>query len=255
MKIILVSVLALALMLVFAACGASKAPLPSSQEAATPPASGEQPQSGLPQASGEEPPAEPEALEDPDGAMIDAHSDVQGDMETHNSWYDEENELLLSYPNVFEPIGERDADGYMRFKSLQTEGVELVYWVTPNTYGYTPSEFIASASYNDMLELEGNAVIGRFDDLYQETGEVVPTAYYWVVDIEWIVNVAIYCDTPEYRDVIYEDLKNAAVFIESIAGIDVKGYTADDVTLSFNENYNIAGLQCCGDTNSFSRAV
>jgi hypothetical protein len=168
-------------------------------------------------------PEESESSDASDNALAEAHEDVQGDMENHNSWYDEEKELLLSYPNVFEPIGELDADGYMRFKSLQTEGVELVYWVTPNTYEYTPAEFIADGIYDDMLELEGNAVIGRFDDLYQETGEIVPTAYYWVVDTEWIVNVAIHCDTPEYRDVVYEDLQNSAVFVESVAGIEVMG--------------------------------
>jgi hypothetical protein len=40
-----------------------------------------------------------------------------------------------------------------------------------------------------------------------------------VVDIDWIVNVSIICDTPEYAEIIYDDLQNGAVFIESVAGI------------------------------------
>ena len=231
MKKYIVPVLAIALMTMLAACGggsvpeapvSSQAPVPSSS---APPA----PVSSVPPAPSEPEPSEPapseeeEASAEPESGLVEAHEDVQGDTETHNSWYDEENELLLSYPNVFEPVGELDADGYMRFKSLQTEGVSLGYWVTPNTYEYTPAEFIADGVYDDMLELEGNAVIGKFDDLYQETGEIVPTAYYWVVDTDRIVNVSIFCDTPEYRDVVYEDLKNAAVFVESTAGIEVMG--------------------------------
>jgi hypothetical protein len=148
---------------------------------------------------------------------------AKGDMETHNSWYDAEYELLLSYPNVFEPVGELDADGYMRFKSLQTEGVELVYWVTPNTYEETPADFMDRVNAQDMLELEGNAVIGKLDDMDQITGEHTLSVCYWVVDVDWIVNVSIACDTPEYADVIYNGLQNSDVFIENMAGIEVMG--------------------------------
>ncbi len=160
--------------------------------------------------------AEPGAEPAPD--MVEAHEDVMGDMDIYNTYYDEENELLLSYPNVFAPEGKPDEDGYMRFPSLQTEGSELVYWVTPNTYKESPVDFMERLGLDEMMELEGNAVIGKMEDMDQETGEYTLSVCFWVVDTERIVNVSINCDMPEYAAIIYEELQNYAVFIESVVG-------------------------------------
>ncbi len=166
-----------------------------------------------------QPLAKPEVLNsDIESGLTEAHEDVQGDIKTHNTYYDEENELLLSYPVVFSPDGEPDPNGYMRFPSLQDD-CELLYWVTPNTYEESPAEFMERIGSESMAELEGNAVIGKMNDIDQQTGEGILIVCYWVVDTETIVNVEIICDTPEYAETVFGDLQNSAVFIESVAGI------------------------------------
>jgi len=213
-------ILLIALIITFvSACGNNPA---SETPSAAPTVSQAQPSSSSnppeePQKSSE--PEQPEKSVDPDAGLKEAHEDVMGDLETYNTYHDEENALLLSYPNVFSAEGELDQNGYVRFRSHQDDS-ELLYWVVPNTYGETPADFMERVSAEDMMELEGNAVIGKMDDMDQETGEHSLGVYYWVVDIDWIVNVSIICDTPEYAEIIYADFQNGAVFIESVAGID-----------------------------------
>ncbi len=223
MKRILAFVLSLTLtMMALSACGDDSATEASPPPTQTPPASSAQP-SGEPQPSeppSEEPSEAPELSDDPDGGLEEAHEDVQGDMETHYTYHDEENELMLSYPSVFAKEGELDQGGYVHFPSRQTEGSELVYWVVPNTHKEEPADFIKRVSAEDKMELEGNAVIAKVEEMDQETGERRWSVCYWVVDVDTVVNVSIICDTPEYADVIYEDLQNAAVYVESVAGIE-----------------------------------
>jgi hypothetical protein len=142
-----------------------------------------------------------------------------GDEEVH-SYRDEENQLILSYPKVFSAQGVMDESGTIRFEAQQGHSV-LLYWVTPNTYGDNPAEFMKRVTAEKSEELEGNVIIGKSQDLNKETGMVTPCAYYWVVDTDWIVNVAILCGSSQEASQWYDLLKGGAVYIESTAGIDV----------------------------------
>jgi hypothetical protein len=184
-----------------------------------------------------EPEAEPEP--DVDDGLIAAHEGDQGDMTSHNTYLDEEYGLLLSYPTVFSPTGEMDANGYMVFPSLQDDN-KLLYWVTPNTYEETQMEFTDRVSGVDMVTLEGNVVIGKMDSMDQETGEQTLSVNFWVVDIDWIVNVEIQCDTPEYAEIMFRDLLDAAVTIENAGGVDdglVAAHEGDQGDMTSHNTY------------------
>jgi hypothetical protein len=156
---------------------------------------------------------------DPDSGETPDVDDERGDMTSHNSYIDGEYDLLLSYPTVFSPEGEMDADGYMIFPSLQDDG-KLLYWVTPNTYEETPADFMDRVAMDDMLELEGNVVIGK------TVNDESLSVYFWVVDIDFIVNVEIHCDTSVSAEMMYDELQNSAVTIEAIG---VPGWQEDDL--------------------------
>jgi hypothetical protein len=149
-----------------------------------------------------------------DGAVYmeaQAQEDLRGDMTSHNSYLDEEYGLLLSYPTVFSPDGEKDENGNMIFPSLQDDG-KILYWVTPNTYGETPADFMDRVAVEDMQELPGNVVIGN------TISEESLCVYYWVVDIDFIVNVEIHCDTSVSAEMMYSDLQSGAVYLEAAMG-------------------------------------
>ncbi|MFA7078011.1 MAG: hypothetical protein WC147_06330 [Syntrophomonas sp.] len=151
-------------------------------------------------------------------ALNSAHKDNMGDKTGDFTYRDEEEQLLLSYPNVFSDQGVME-NGTVRF-AAQQDGLALLYWVTPNTYGENPAAFIERVTAEGLQELEGNVVIGKSKDLDQKTGEVTPCACYWVVDADFIVNVAILCGSSEESSEWYDSLKEGAVYIESVAGID-----------------------------------
>ncbi len=151
--------------------------------------------------------------------FFSAHNDNMGDdKKVQFTYRDEKNQLLLSYPNVFSAKGVMDKSGTVRF-AAQQDGSALLYWVTPNTYRENPAAFIERVTAEGLQELEGNVVIGKSEDLDQKTGEVTPCACYWVVDIDFIVNVAILCGSSEDASEWYNSLKEGAVYIESVAGI------------------------------------
>ncbi len=148
-----------------------------------------------------------------------AHGGNMGDGAADFTYRDEKHQLLLSYPNVFSAKGVMDKSGTLRF-AAQQGGSALLYWVTPNTYGEDTAAFIDRVMAEESQELEGNVVIGKSEGLDQETGMVTHSASYWVVDTDWIVNVAILCSNSEEAARWYDSLKAGAVFIESVAGID-----------------------------------
>ena len=153
-------------------------------------------------------------------AFFCAHNDNGGDdEEVYFTYRDEKNQLLFSYTNLFSANGVVDKSGTVRFAAQQGDAV-LLYWVTPNTYKEDIAAFMERVTTEESQELGKNVVIGKREDLDQETGKVTPCAYYWVVDTDWIANVAIQCSNSEEASRWYDSLKADAVYIESVAGID-----------------------------------
>lgn len=155
-------------------------------------------------------------------AFFGDHTASRCDEENANFVYtDKQHHLILSYPRVFSDKGVVDKNGYVYFAARQ-DGAKLQYWVTPNTYRETPAAFMERVTAEKSQELEGNVVIGKIESLDQKTGVVTPCTYYWVVDREWIANVAILCSSSKEASNWYQLLKEGAVSIESIADAGLK---------------------------------
>lgn len=149
-------------------------------------------------------------------AFFSTHYNNKGSDENNNFTYsDGKNKLLLSYPKVFSNKGVTDKHGNIHFSSTQN-GIELLYWVIPNTYKENPAEFIKRVDAEELQELEGNVVIGKKEDMDQKTGEKTQGAYYWVIDTDRIVVVEIICNNSHEVSQWYELLKKGAVYVESL---------------------------------------
>ncbi len=132
-----------------------------------------------------------------------------------NTYYDESTGLLLTYPGDFSSTGTLTEDGRMDFYTLWDTGFQ--YWTEPNETGIPPAEFQASLSMTESMTLDGNVVIA-YGDGTDPTGTTVPTAYYWVVDMDFIVHVEIYCTEPDEAPYWYEKMRSGAFTIENAGG-------------------------------------
>ncbi len=137
-----------------------------------------------------------------------------------NTYFDESTGLLLTYPGDFSSTGTLTEDGRMDFYTLWDTGFQ--YWTEPNEVGLTPDALLATLDMTPCTTLDGNVVIA-YGDGTDPTGTTVPTAYYWVVDMDFIAHVEIYCTEPDEASYWYDQLQNSAFYIENAGGVMAEG--------------------------------
>ena len=156
-----------------------------------------------------------------------AHDDVRGDEgstedgeASYNTYYDEAAGLMLTYPDVFSSKGTLDENGKMNFYTLRDTG--MLFWIDSNESGWTSDAFMETFKARASMELQGNVVIacGEGTDAY---GNVVPMAWYCVVDPGCIANVEVHCTDSDEADYWYEEFQNDAFWIENARGIYGEG--------------------------------
>lgn len=156
-----------------------------------------------------------------------AHDDVRGDEgstedgeASYNTYYDESTGLLLTYPDVFSSEGTLDENGKMNFYTLWDTG--MLFWIESNESGWTTDAFLETFDARARMELQGNVIIacGEGTDAY---GNVVPMAWYCVVDPGFIANVEVHCTDSDEADYWYEEFQNDAFWIENARGIYGEG--------------------------------
>lgn len=143
--------------------------------------------------------------------------DLRGDLEVYHSVTDETHQLTLFYPNVFAPEGTMDNEGIQHFTSQQ-DSEELLFWITGNTYNETPAELKDRMPLTAGVTLEGNGVAGYGEALNQESGERNWSAYYWVVDSDFVANVEIRCSNETAAQNWYSQLQDNAIYLEATGG-------------------------------------
>ncbi|WP_027398451.1 hypothetical protein [Anaerovorax odorimutans] len=137
----------------------------------------------------------------------------------YKNYFDEENQLMLSYTDIFDSEGDPDKSEMVSFTSTK-DNVVMKYWITPNTYNETPEEFLDRILPVKGEELEDNAVIGINDAIDLDTGEKTPRACYWVVDPAFIANIEISCETSDEAEKWYNRLHSSAIYLEGASGSD-----------------------------------
>lgn len=135
-------------------------------------------------------------------------------------YYDESTGLLLTYPDVFSSEGTLDENGKMNFYTLWDTG--MLFWIESNESGWTTDAFLETFDARARMELQGNVIIacGEGTDAY---GNVVPMAWYCVVDPGFIANVEVHCTDSDEADYWYEEFQNDAFWIENARGIYGEG--------------------------------
>ena len=149
----------------------------------------------------------------------DAGSTEDGEA-SYNTYYDESTGLLLTYPDVFSSEGTLDENGKMNFYTLWDTG--MLFWIESNESGWTTDAFLETFDARARMELQGNVIIacGEGTDAY---GNVVPMAWYCVVDPGFIANVEVHCTDSDEADYWYEEFQNDAFWIENARGIYGEG--------------------------------
>ena len=156
-----------------------------------------------------------------------SHDEGRGDVistedgeASYNTYYDESTGLLLTYPDVFSSEGTLDENGKMNFYTLWDTG--MLFWIESNESGWTTDAFLETFDARASMELQGNVVIacGEGTDAY---GNVVPMAWYCVVDPGFIANVEVHCTDSDEADYWYEEFQNDAFWIENARGIYGEG--------------------------------
>ena len=156
-----------------------------------------------------------------------SHDEGRGDVistedgeASYNTYYDEAAGLMLTYPDVFSSKGTLDENGKMNFYTLR--GTGMLFWIDSNESGWTSDAFLETFDARARMELQGNVVIacGEGTDAY---GNVVPMAWYCVVDPGFIANVEVHCTDSDEADYWYEEFQNDAFWIENARGIYGEG--------------------------------
>lgn len=156
-----------------------------------------------------------------------SHDEGRGDVistedgeASYNTYYDEAAGLMLTYPDVFSSKGTLDENGKMNFYTLRDTG--MFFWIDSNESGWTYDAFMETFKARASMELQGNVVIacGEGTDAY---GNVVPMAWYCVVDPGFIANVEVHCTDSDEADYWYEEFQNDAFWIENARGIYGEG--------------------------------
>ena len=156
-----------------------------------------------------------------------SHDEGRGDVistedgeASYNTYYDESTGLLLTYPDVFSSKGTLDENGKMNFYTLWDTG--MLFWIESNESGWTTDAFLETFDARARMELQGNVIIacGEGTDAY---GNVVPMAWYCVVDPGFIANVEVHCTDSDEADYWYEEFQNDAFWIENARGIYGEG--------------------------------
>lgn len=104
---------------------------------------------------------------------------------------------MLTYPDVFSSEGTLDENGRMNFYTLWDTG--MLFWIESNESGWITDAFMETFDARASMELQGNVVIacGEGTDAY---GNVVPMAWYCVVDPGFIANVEVQCTDSDEAD-------------------------------------------------------
>lgn len=156
-----------------------------------------------------------------------SHDEGRGDVistedgeASYNTYYDEATGLLLTYTDVFSSEGTLDENGKMNFYTLWDTG--MLFWIESNESGWTTDAFLETFDARARMELQGNVIIacGEGTDAY---GNVVPMAWYCVVDPGFIANVEVHCTDSDEADYWYEEFQNDAFWIENARGIYGEG--------------------------------
>lgn len=156
-----------------------------------------------------------------------SHDEGRGDVistedgeASYNTYYDEAAGLMLTYPDVFSSKGTLDENGKMNFYTLWDTG--MLFWIDSNESGWTSDAFMETFKARASMELQGNVVIacGEGTDAY---GNVVPMAWYCVVDPGFIANVEVHCTDSDEADYWYEEFQNDAFWVENARGIYGEG--------------------------------
>ena len=156
-----------------------------------------------------------------------SHDEGRGDVistedgeASYNTYCDEAAGLLLTYPDVFSSEGTLDENGKMNFYTLWDTG--MLFWIESNESGWTTDAFLETFDARARMELQGNVIIacGEGTDAY---GNVVPMAWYCVVDPGFIANVEVHCTDSDEADYWYEEFQNDAFWIENARGIYGEG--------------------------------
>lgn len=156
-----------------------------------------------------------------------SHDEGRGDVistedgeASYNTYYDEAAGLMLTYPDVFSSKGTLDENGKMNFYTLWDTG--MLFWIESNESGWTTDAFLETFDARARMELQGNVIIacGEGTDAY---GNVVPMAWYCVVDPGFIANVEVHCTDSDEADYWYEEFQNDAFWIENARGIYGEG--------------------------------
>ena len=156
-----------------------------------------------------------------------SHDEGRGDVistedgeASYNTYCDEAAGLMLTYPDVFSSEGTLDENGKMNFYTLWDTG--MLFWIESNESGWTTDAFLETFDARARMELQGNVIIacGEGTDAY---GNVVPMAWYCVVDPGFIANVEVHCTDSDEADYWYEEFQNDAFWIENARGIYGEG--------------------------------
>ena len=93
----------------------------------------------------------------------------------------------------------------------------MLFWIESNESGWTTDAFLETFDARARMELQGNVIIacGEGTDAY---GNVVPMAWYCVVDPGFIANVEVHCTDSDEADYWYEEFQNDAFWIENARG-------------------------------------
>lgn len=75
----------------------------------------------------------------------------------------------------------------------------MLFWIESNESGWTTDAFLETFDARARMELQGNVIIacGEGTDAY---GNVVPMAWYCVVDPGFIANVEVHCTNSDEAD-------------------------------------------------------
>lgn len=139
---------------------------------------------------------------------------LKGDLNNLNQVTDEDRQLTLFYPDVFANEGTVDEAGITHLPSQQG-AEELLFWVEDNTYGETPAELKDRMALTEGVTLAGNGVTGYGESVDQATGERSWSAFYWVVDTDFVANVEIRCENQTAAQQWYTQLQAGTVYLEA----------------------------------------
>jgi hypothetical protein len=169
--------------------------------------------------------------------FYEAHSDNVGDLEeTSNTYFDQVNQLLLTYPTVFATEGIDDGSGTVNFASYQSNA-ELTYSVNANTYNDSAMGIYVETEWEEAMLLEEKSAIvaiGKSYDYTTSTSKYYAT--YTFVSEEHIAMANINCENFEEASYWYDLMLAEEITITDVSSMDFNEMGEEGE--SFNSYYD-----------------